>query len=82
MCNQAVCLLSAAIEDVGIPTVAIVLLREVAEAVGPPRALVVPFPHGYPLGAAHDPAQQRAVVRAALGVLRADGPGPVIVDYR
>jgi hypothetical protein len=81
MCNQAVCLLAAAIESAGLPTVCIVLLREIAEKIHPPRALAVPFPHGYPLGAAHDPEQQRAVVRAGLAMLSLEGPGPVIRDY-
>jgi D-proline reductase (dithiol) PrdB len=80
MCNQAVCLLAAAIEARGIPTVCIVLLREVAEKVRPPRALAVPYPHGYPLGAPHDPEVQRAVVRAALAMLAEDGPGPLLRD--
>jgi hypothetical protein len=80
MCNQAVCLLAAAIEALDIPTVCIVLLREIAEKVRPPRALAVPYPHGYPLGTPHDPGVQRAVVRAALAMLAEEGPGPIIRD--
>ena len=69
MCNQAVSLVGAECERRGVATVTIQLLREVAEAVRPPRALLVPFPHGFPLGAPGDPAGQRAVVEAALGLL-------------
>ena len=81
MCNQAVSLIAAEIEKRGIPTACVILLREVAEKVPPPRALCVPFPFGYPLGKPHDAEGQRAVVRAALGLLEIEGPGPVIVDY-
>lgn len=82
MCNQAVSLVAAEIERAGIPTVAVLLLREVAEKVRPPRALVVPFPHGYALDAPEEPERQRAVLRAALGLL--DRPleeVPLIADY-
>ena len=50
MCNQTVSLVAAAIEDRGIPTVTIQLLEEIARKIGPPRALCVPFAHGFPLG--------------------------------
>lgn len=81
MCNQTVCLLAAEIEKRGIPTTAIVLLREIAEKVQPPRALCVPFAHGYPLGEPHDAQGQRMVVRAALALLESEGPPPVIADF-
>lgn len=75
MCNQAVSLLAAAIESRGIPTVCLMLLREVAERVRPPRALAVPYPHGFPLGKPHDLVVQRNVLRAALALLeRTDVP--------
>ncbi len=69
MCNQAVGLIAAELERQGISTVAIQLLREVAERVGPPRALVVPYRHGYPLGDPDDSGTQHAVIEAALGLL-------------
>lgn len=62
-------LVAAELERQGIATVAIQLLREVAERVRPPRALWVPFPHGYPLAAPADPARQHAVIEAALRLL-------------
>lgn len=80
MCNQAVSLIAAGIETRGIPTTCVVQLREIAEKVRPPRALCVPFPFGFPLGKPHDAEGQRAVVRAALELLEAEGPGPVIRD--
>ncbi len=83
MCNQAVCLVAAELERQGIATVVIQLLREVAERVRPPRALFVPFRHGYPLDAPGEPARQHAVLKAALRLLeeRSLKP-PVLVDYR
>jgi hypothetical protein len=49
MCNQTVSLVAAALEQQGISTVVVQLLRMVTEKVRPPRALFVPFRHGYPL---------------------------------
>jgi hypothetical protein len=81
MCTQTVSLIAAEIERQGIATTCIVLLRDVAERVRPPRALFVPFPHGYPLGRPNDPDLQRTVIRAALELLRSEGPGPVLVSF-
>lgn len=69
MCNQAVSLIAAELERRGITTVCVILLREIAEKVRPPRALDVPFRHGFPLGAPHDSALQRQVIEAALALL-------------
>lgn len=82
MCNQAVSLVSAEIERRGIATGVLQLLREVAERVRPPRALWVPFPHGYPLDTPDDPAKQRAVLEALLELIERPGPPPVLEEYR
>ena len=82
MCNQAVCLVAAEMERHGIATVVVQLLRMVAEAVHPPRALWVPFRHGYPLGVPGDSRRQQAVLDAALRLLEDRGArAPVLVDY-
>jgi len=78
-----VCLIAAELERRGIATVVVQLLRLVAEKVRPPRALLVPFRHGYPLDRPNDPARQMAVIEAALGLL--EDPSlepPALVDYR
>ena len=62
-------LVAAALERQGIATAAIQLLREVAERVRPPRALWVPFPHGFPLGEPGNAVLQHAVIEAALRLL-------------
>ena len=74
--------MAAELERQGISTVAIQLLRSVAEKVRPPRALVVPFRHGYPLDRPADPVRQLAVIEAALKML--EDPNlqpPAIVEY-
>ena len=81
MCNQTVSLVAAEIERAGIPTASIVYLKEAAERIRPPRALWVPFAHGYALGAPDDVPLQLDVLKQALGLLDADGPGPVLRDY-
>jgi hypothetical protein len=83
MCNQTVSLVAAEMERQGISTVTIQLLRHVAEKVRPPRALFVPFKHGYPLDAPGDPRPQLAVIEAALKVLEDPSlkSGPVLRDF-
>ncbi len=76
------CLTAAELEQQGIATVVIQLLRSVAEKVRPPRALWVPFLHGYPLDVPGDPVRQQAVIDAALRLLEEGGSEPpVLVDF-
>lgn len=82
MCNQAVGLVAAELERQGVATVALQLLRRVAERVRPPRALFVPFRHGYPLDSPCNPERQHAVLEAALRLLEdPDLDPPALVDY-
>ena len=82
MCNQTVCLVAAGLERRGISTVVIQLLREVAERMRPPRALFVPFKHGYPLDTPNDPQRQHAVIEAALNLWEvATLTPPVLADF-
>lgn len=81
MCNQTVSLVAAELERQGISTVTLMLLRRVAEEVRPPRALAVPFPHGYPLDRPDDPLRQHAVIEAALRLLETGEQPPVLADY-
>lgn len=69
MCNQTVGLVQVALERAGITTVSLTLLREITTLLKPPRALFVPFPLGFPLGAPHDAAQQQRVIAAAFDLL-------------
>ena len=63
------------LEEAGIATVAISLIRPQTENAKPPRALWVPFELGRPFGPPSDAAFQTRVVVAALRLLeRPDGP--------
>ena len=67
------------LEEEGIATVAISLIRPQTENTKPPRALWVPFELGRPFGPPSDPPFQKRVILAALGLL--DRPsGPVIIE--
>ncbi|HEV7485989.1 MAG TPA: hypothetical protein VGQ65_09925 [Thermoanaerobaculia bacterium] len=74
-------MIAAELERRGITTVCVVLLREVAKKVRPPRALFVPFRHGYPLGLPNDPKTQRAVIKAALRIAERDDPPPILETF-
>lgn len=68
------------IEDEGIATTQISLIREHTEIIRPPRALWVSFDLGRPLGAPNDPPFQRTVLQHALRLFNAPS-GPVLEDF-
>ena len=68
------------LEQEGIATVSISLIREHTAAINPPRALWVPFMLGRPLGVPNDAAFQRKVALSALQLLERDS-GPVLEDF-
>jgi hypothetical protein len=72
--------LSHYLEQEGISTAGISLIRPHTEKIRPPRALWVPFELGRPLGVPGDGAFQTQVLRALLGTLDATS-GPVLRDY-
>jgi hypothetical protein len=67
------------LEEEGIATVAISLIRPQTENTKPPRALWVPFELGRPFGPPSDCTFQKRVVLAALRLLEAE-TGPVIIE--
>ena len=67
-------------EDEGLATALIALVRRQAEEVRPPRALWVPFPLGRPFGAAGNAPFQRRVLMALLDLF-ARPAGPVLEDF-
>jgi hypothetical protein len=67
------------LEEEGIATVAISLIRPQTENTKGPRALWVPFELGRPFGPPNMAAFQRRVVMAALRLLERDD-GPVLID--
>ncbi len=68
------------IEEGGIATTQISLIREHTEIIKPPRALWVPFELGRPFGVPGDPDCQKRVLRRVLHILEAES-GPVLEDY-
>lgn len=68
------------IEDEGIATVVVALLREHAEKMRPPRALFVPFQLGRPFGSPGDVPLQSDVLSAALALFDRES-GPVLDDF-
>lgn len=67
------------LEEEGIATVAISLIRPQTENTKPPRALWVPFELGRPFGPPNDPGFQKRVLVAALRLLER-GDGPVLIE--
>ena len=72
--------LSHILEDEGIPTTQISLIRVHTEKIKPPRALAVPFELGRPLGAPNEPDFQRRVLLEVLKLLERPS-GPVLEDF-
>jgi hypothetical protein len=68
------------LEQAGLSTTSISLVREHTEKIKPPRALWVPFPFGSALGRPNDPELQHKVLRAALDLLE-EPAGPVLRDF-
>jgi len=69
------------LEERGVATVAIGLVRPHMEKTGGPRGLWVPFPLGRPLGEPGDPAFQKRVLRAALSLLERELGAAVLEDF-
>jgi hypothetical protein len=72
--------LSHFIEEQGVPTAGISLVRPHTEIIKPPRALWVPFELGRPLGPPNNAAFQIRVLMALLKLLEAPA-GPLIEDF-
>ncbi len=72
--------LSHYLEDEGVATTQISLIKEHSLTIKPPRALWVSFPLGRPLGSPNDPAFQKDVLKHALNLLN-EQSGPVLADF-
>ena len=69
------------LEEEGIATVAISLIRPQTENTKPPRALWVPFELGRPFGPPSDATFQKRVILAALQLLERETGPVIIVDF-
>ena len=73
-------LIQRSIEAEGIPTISISLSRTITEKVKPPRALLVPFPLGHPMGAPLNRELQRQILMDGLKFLKEIEKPGMIVD--
>lgn len=69
------------IEDEGVATTGISLVRDNTERLRPPRFLWVPFELGRPFGAPNDAHLQSKVLRAALALLERNDGSPILEDF-
>jgi len=69
------------LEERGIATVTIGLVRPHMEKTRGPRGLWVPFPLGRPLGEPEDAAFQTRVLHAALALLERTDGAPILEDF-
>lgn len=79
-CTRASAGIAYYLESEGIATTGISLVREITEAMQPPRMLWTSFPFGYPLGKPGDAAFQHQVIDAALALLHCEDL-PVLADF-
>jgi hypothetical protein len=76
-----VCGLAHFLEDEGLSTVVVALVREHVVKMSPPRALWVPFELGRPFATPNDIELQHRVLKAALDLLDEPGPEPILEDF-
>lgn len=80
VCQQSGGLLAREIENTGIPTVTLNLIKKVAEINKLPRVGHLPFPFGSPVGEPGNKKQQIEVIKAALKLLETVEKPETIVE--
>jgi hypothetical protein len=71
-------LIQRAIEAEGIPTISISLNRAISEKVKPPRAVLVDFPLGHPMGNPFNKELQRQILTEGLKhLIKITKPGTI-----
>ena len=80
MCTRAVGGLAHYVEEEGVATTQISLIRLHTEVIKPPRALWVTFDLGRPLGVPNDAGFQKQVLLSALKLFE-ESTGPVLRDF-
>lgn len=81
MCNQTAALIARALEESGIATVTLSLLKEITQRVPPPRALFVPYGFGFPLGRPNDDELQMRIIQRCLEMLEGVSEPGEILDF-
>ena len=69
------------LEDEGLSTVVVALVREHVVKMSPPRAIWVPFELGRPFATPNDTELQMRVLKAALSLLDAPASVPLLQDF-
>jgi hypothetical protein len=69
------------LEEEGLATTILSLIRLHSEKISPPRTLFVPFELGRPMGPPNNHALQREVLEQALGMLESDDGPSLIQDF-
>jgi len=75
-------LIQRAIEQIGIPTIGVSIVRKYTEKVKPPRSIYLRWPFGHPFGEPGNVNQQAAVLGKALEVLYTINTPGVIVELK
>lgn len=75
-------MIQRSVEDVGISTVSITLVENVAKRIKAPRVLSVPFDFGHPLGEPNNLQLQYNIISEALGLLQSDEQLPILKRHR
>jgi hypothetical protein len=66
VCHQTVCLIAQELERNGTPTLVLGAALDIMQAGRPPRGVFLDYPLGHSSGRPDDPADQYAIVRAAV----------------
>ena len=79
MCQQTAGLVARVLEEHGIATVTLTLMKDVAQSVKPPRSIFLRFPFGSPMGKPGDTTNQIKVLKTALEALeKIETPASII----
>ena len=71
-------MIQRAVEEVGVSTVSITLLEDITRKVKPPRALLVPYRFGHPLGEPNNPELQHSIIAETLELFDDEGTPPIL----
>jgi D-proline reductase (dithiol) PrdB len=79
VCNQSVGLIQRALDEAGLATISLTLVRQITEMVKPSRALYVEHPFGHTFGDLHDCELQRRILLDSLNAAeKITEPGAII----
>jgi len=73
-------LIQREIEEAGIATISVSIVRSYSEKIKPPRAVFLNFPLGHPLGEPFNIVQQRAVLKDTFTALYSIEVSGTIID--